>query len=131
MIKSIMSTNSTFKVIIGWVLVFAGLAVIGQAVNSSYQYFSAKADFPAIIKTANTVEPVESRIKDSLAMDADAAQKQQMQQSLNLALGNILPTESVTETLNAIIWSIFATFLVFSGGKITSLGIQFLSSKSG
>jgi len=38
--------------IASWVLVAAGLAVIGVAINASYRYFTAKAEFPAVFKVS-------------------------------------------------------------------------------
>ena len=125
-----MGINATVKIIIGWVLVIAGLLIIGQTISNSYQYFTAKADFPAVFTA-----PVANSATDSKTIAAAASQnpqemaQAQIQQSMNQAVGNLLPVDSITKLLNTIVWSIFATILIYAAGKICSIGIQLLSSK--
>jgi len=127
-----MSNNGIAKIIIGWVLLMAGLVVIGQTVNYSYQYFTAKADFPPLFKLpaiSQSVTPADQKTADAPA-DVQAQMQESISQATNQALANIIPPDSVVKLLDIIAWSIFATFLIYAGGKICSLGIQLLSSKT-
>jgi hypothetical protein len=123
-----MNVNATLKIIIGWVLVVAGLAVIGQTINSSYQFFSAKSEFPMIFKTMAAASQILTA--PAATQNPQELAQAQVQQSMNQALGNVLPADSITKLLNIIAWSIFATLLVYAGGRIASLGIQLLAAKN-
>jgi len=142
------------KTIIGWVLLVIGLVIIGQAINLSYQYFTAKANFPELFKTSainqnqpakeaqqisssdsvlNSLDNLPEQIQptiDQTLNQADNQINQAMTQAANMALANIMPADSTVKLLNLIAWSIFAAFLVYTGGTIASLGIKLLLSKS-
>jgi len=126
--------NAIAKIIVGWILLIAGLAVIGGTIDYSYQYFTAKADFPALFKLpaiSQSANPVtgQSTVPSSPA-DAQAQMQQSISQATNQALSNMIPPDSVVKLLDIIAWSIFATFLIYAGGKICGIGIQLLSSKN-
>jgi hypothetical protein len=42
----------------------------------------------------------------------------------------MLPDDAIAKMLNILSWSIFGTFLIFAGGKISWLGVQLLSVKT-
>ena len=121
-----MGPNSILKAVIGWVMVVVGLVAIGQSINLSNQYFSGGADFPPVFKTPAVKELNAPAAAGQTQQDAVQAQ---VQQSVNQAVGNLLPADSIAKMLNILSWSIFATLLVYAGGTITGLGIRFLSSK--
>lgn len=126
-----MNANFMGRVVVGWILIIVGLAVIGQTINNSYKYFTGRADFPAVFTNLAANSVLDSKI--TAAADSQNLQEMaqaQIQQSMNQAIGNILPADSITKLLNIIVWSIFATFLVYAGAKIASLGIQLLSLKN-
>ncbi|MFZ3074118.1 MAG: hypothetical protein WA093_03255 [Minisyncoccales bacterium] len=110
------------KKIIGWIVVIVGLVIIGQAVNSSYQFFTAKADFPAIFKIAPSQTPAPQVSQSGALSQVDI--QVQMQQATNQAIGNMVPADAINKLLNAIAWSMFATFLVYSGAKIAEIGVK-------
>jgi hypothetical protein len=116
------------KIIIGWVVLVAGLAIIAYAVNSSFQFFTAKADFPAVFKTPaeniNTSFGASQDPTSGANADAQAQAQQAVSQATFQAFSNILPAENIVKLLNAITWSIFATFLVYAGFKIAEIGIK-------
>jgi hypothetical protein len=121
------------KKAVGWVLVAAGIMVIGFTINLSYQFFTAKADFPAVFKSQavaveNTNLPQESQ-DGQIANPADAqAQMQQaIGQATSQAINGMIPAGSLEKILNAICWSIFATFSVYAGAKISEIGIKLLA----
>ncbi len=114
------------KIIIGWVLLAVGLAVIGTTINSSYRYFNAQAEFPAIFKSS-PAGPAAVENKNAPDLDLQA----QMQESINLAtqqaIADMLPTDAINKMLNAVCWSIFAAFMVYAGFKIAEIGVKMLS----
>ncbi len=120
--------------IAGWVLVAAGLAVIGAAINASYRYFTAKAEFPAVFKVSakNPASdlPAQAEIENLSLEDAQNYLQNQIQYSVNRALVDMLPDDAIAKMLNILSWSIFSAFLIFAGGKISWLGVQLLSVKT-
>jgi len=120
--------------IAGWVLVAAGLAVIGVAINASYRYFTAKAEFPAVFKVSakNPASdlPAQAEIENLSLEDAQNYLQNQIQYSVNRALVDMLPDDAIAKMLNILSWSIFSAFLIFAGGKISWLGVQLLSVKT-
>lgn len=120
------------KKIIGWVLVAAGLLVIGQAINLSYQFFTGKAEFPAIFKAPSAAQAVAVPVADQnkvavSAADAQAQMQQAIGQATAQAVNGMIPLGSMEKLLNAIMWSVFATFLVYSGAKISEIGVKLIS----
>jgi len=122
------------KIIMGWVLIVAGLAVIGAAINASYRYFTAKAEFPAVfeISAKNPAGdlPSQAGIENLSVEEAQNYLQNQIQYSVNRALVDMLPDDAIAKMLNILSWSIFGTFLIFAGGKISWLGVQLLSVRN-
>jgi len=116
------------KIIVGWLVLTVGLLIIGGAISSSYNFFTAKADFPAIFKSTTVNNQVVEQIKPAADVSGPQAQIQQMMsQATNNAIANLFPIESIYKILNAITWSIFATFLVYAGFKIAEIGVKMIS----
>lgn len=115
------------KNIFGWILLVAGLFVVGGAINSSYQYFTAKANFPAVFKISAVASDgtITSGQKSVTATQTDV--QVQLQQATNKAIADMFPADSVSKLLNAISWSMFAAFLVYAGSKIAEIGIKLIS----
>lgn len=121
------------KVVIGWIIIVVGLAIIGQAINSSYQYFTAKADFPQVFKQpasqAAPTAPTETNLGNLSPEQEQALMQNQIQQSVGQAVGNILPEGGLAKLLNIIVWVMFATFLAFAGAKLAAVGIKLIVAK--
>ncbi|MFA6376012.1 MAG: hypothetical protein WCX69_01270 [Candidatus Paceibacterota bacterium] len=118
------------KKIFGWVVIVIGLVVIGQAINTSYQFFTAKADFPVVFKAPAAVQNVAPEPKLNVETTTPEQAQAQLQQAMgaatNQAIANILPADAISKLLNAIVWSIFATFLVYAGAHIAGIGIKMI-----
>jgi len=126
-----MSVNA--KLIIGWLIIVAGLAVIGVAISTSFQYFTAKAEFPQVFKqpavqTAATASG-QANSNNLSPEQAQQVMQNQIQQSVGQAVGGLLPEGGLTKLLNIVVWVIFATFLVFAGAKLSGVGIKLLVAK--
>jgi hypothetical protein len=119
--------------ITGWCLLFAGLLVIGLSVNQSYRYFSANAAFPVIFEMPKTPpEAVVLSGDNAAALDAQAIEKQMqdaMWQAVSESINGMIPNGAFSKILNAALWSVFATFLVYAGASVSGVGVKMLKSE--
>ena len=117
----------------GWVLLFAGLGLIIHSVSTSYNYFTAKAEFPVLIVRPTPPSKVAAVIGGTAdPTNTEAVQaliQTQIQNSVDQTLGNMISAGSVATMLNAAIWSIFATFLVYAGAMISGIGVKMLTGQ--
>jgi regulator of protease activity HflC (stomatin/prohibitin superfamily) len=122
------------KKIVGWVALAVGLMIIGQAINLSFQYFTAKQDFPAVFKLPaaiqNTAEEAKQTAVAATSAELQAQAQAQMQEAMSKAtaqaVSSMVPTDVIAKLLNAIVWSMFATFLVYAGAKIAEIGVKMI-----
>jgi len=104
--------------IFGWVLLIAGIILIGWTLLSTYNIFTGEVAAPEIFKVAEKeVLPKEEGILDIQA---------QMEKMISEQLKGILPVDTIPRLLNLIVWSILAGILIFGGAQISSLGIKLL-----
>lgn len=128
-----MATN--FEKICGWLLVVAGLALIIYSVRTSYGYFTGEGQFPALVETvAKSADPAGTADTANNVDLADPKAVQEMMQvqvqnSVDKTIGSMIPDGSIVKMLNAAIWSVFATFLVYAGAKISEIGVKLLNAK--
>ncbi|UMX47394.1 MAG: hypothetical protein L7H18_03005 [Candidatus Nealsonbacteria bacterium DGGOD1a] len=115
------------KKIIGWVLLAVGLAVIAWTVNTSYRYFTAKADFPPVFNFGENRGTAKSQSPDTANLNVEAQMQLAMSQATQEAVANLLPAQEIAKLLNVIVWSMFAAFMVYAGFKIAEIGIKIIS----
>ena len=104
--------------IFGWVLLIAGIILIGWTLLSTYNIFTAKTAAPEIFKIAEEKEI----LPKGGALDIQA----QMEKMIGEQLKGILPVDALSKLLNLIVWSILAGILIFGGSQISSLGIKLI-----
>jgi len=104
--------------IFGWVLLAAGIILIGWTLLSTYNIFTGEVAAPEIFKVAEK----EVLPKEEGALDIQA----QMEKMISEQLKGILPVDTIPRLLNLIVWSILAGILIFGGAQISSLGIKLL-----
>jgi len=104
--------------IFGWVLLAAGIILIGWTLLSTYNIFTGEVAAPEIFKVAGK----EALPKEKGALDIQA----QMEKMISEQLKGILPVDTIPRLLNLIVWSILAGILIFGGAQISSLGIKLL-----
>lgn len=112
----------------GWVLLTAGLLIIGYCFYSSWAIFTAKKEAPQIFKLVQEQSPAVNQKKSGQAA-AQAQMEQAMQAQIQGAIGQMLPAGSIPKILNLASWSIFAAILVLIGGKVGELGIRMLKKE--
>ena len=107
-----------YSQIIGWVLLFAGIGIIGWTLINSYNIFTAKAVLPEFFE----VPKEEVVTKKEGTQDIQA----QMEQMIGEQLKGVLPADSITKLLNLVVRSTLAFILIFGGSQISSLGIKLI-----
>jgi len=112
--------------IIGLVLLLAGLALIGGSLYYSYQIYTGKIQPPTVMQIENRVS-VEIQQKGTGTLSQAELQKQ-VQTMIEDNIKQILPTELIQKSFNLIVFSIFATILIFAGTQVAGLGIKLMTS---
>lgn len=111
--------NNKLKAVIGWLLLFTGIIIIGYGLFFTYQIFQGLEPAPQIFT---------SQIKDEVDLPQVKAEGN-IEEALIRVFQNILPLDDIPTFLNILVFSIFI-FIVFSGGfKISILGIKLLSNE--
>lgn len=112
----------TFKVIMGWILIFLGLGVIFWDISTSYYYFTGQKQFPQIF--------AEPKIEGSSSAGSQEFNPQELASNIiKEQLSGIMPANSVSELLNLTSWIVFASFLIYAGGKVTGVGIDLIKKE--
>jgi hypothetical protein len=117
------------KKIIGWVFLFVGVLIIIGGIWESYQIFNAQKSVPEIFKFQKEMASPVANSPKGLTKSPEEKISQEIKQTIQGQLEKMLPSDFVVKFLNLISWSIFATFLVFAGGKLSELGIKLLNGK--
>ncbi|MDD4990511.1 MAG: hypothetical protein PHW31_04400 [Candidatus Pacebacteria bacterium] len=112
------------KKIIGFFLLFLGVIMILWGVWDSYQIFTAKKPAPDIFKISQVEQ--QTAVKQNSTANPQEMIQQQLQQTIQEQLKNILPAEFTNRILNLTAWSIFMAILVLAGGKISTIGASLL-----
>ena len=109
----------TLKQFLAWLLIVIGLGIVFWDISSSYYYFTAQEKFPQVFvdnKTVETSTPAGTTIQDQVG----SVIKDQIKQ--------LVPEDTVTQLLNICSWIIFASFMLWAGGKIIGIGNDFLKN---
>jgi hypothetical protein len=119
----------------GWLILVAGLALIVYSVKTSYSYFTGKAEFPVLVEAptvsngSGTENSGNSNVDLADPQAVQAMMQVQIQGSVDKTINNMVPSGSIAKMINAAIWSVFATFLVYAGAKISEIGVKMLTAK--
>ena len=116
-------SGGSFSTIAGWILLVAGLLVIGWTLMTSYGAFTGDIEVPGVFEA-----PGQDAItqKEGGAMSLEEQLQQQMQTAIGEQLQGILPADSIITLFNLMAWSILAFILIFGGGQIAGLGIKLI-----
>ncbi len=90
----------------------------------SYQIFTAKKPAPDIFKLSQAEQ--QTAVKQNSTANPQEMIQQQLQQTIQEQLKNILPAEFTNRILNLTAWSIFMAILILAGGKISTIGASLL-----
>jgi len=127
------------KKIVGWALLFLGVAIIIWSLWSSVNIFTGKKLPPEIFKSSQQEPEAQLEIgapkdtssqKKSLSSQEQLQQQaqQEMQKGIVEGLGKMLPIDALTKFFNLGVWLILVWILTMGGGKISGIGIQLLKT---
>jgi len=128
-----MEVNKQITIGLGWLLVLAGVLIIGSVLLSTTQIFTAKVEPPSIFKLKQ--EDLEKEIsleikEDILEENSDLEDMENMQETLaeifKEQLVQMLPIAAIEKVFNLISWSVFASLLIFGAMQISKIGIMIL-----
>jgi hypothetical protein len=105
------------KHIIGYILLTAGVLIIGYSIFASYGIFTGSSEAPGIFE--------EPAVQQQAAFNSGSAEDQ-VNAMLQQQVAKLLPHDTVSQTLNLFAWSVFAGILIFGGSQLASLGIKLL-----
>ena len=107
------------KQILAWILIILGLFMVFWDISSSYYFFTAQKEFPQVFTNTQTVSVDTSSSQTLSAQD-------QVGQIIKEQMKALIPENSITQLLNMSTWIIFASFMLWAGGKIVGIGNDFL-----
>jgi hypothetical protein len=110
--------------IFGWVLLIAGLLIIGWTFYSSYNIFTGKTSAPEIFKMP-TEKAQAPPAKGKIPTTPQEIQKE-LEKLMTEQLKEMLPPDTLARLLNLISWSMLAGILIFGGSQISNLGIKLI-----
>ncbi len=110
----------TVKQFLAWILIIIGLGLVFWDISSSYYYFTAQKEFPKVF-VENTVTKVQNPTTGNAIQD-------QMNNIVGEQISKLVPENSVTQLLNISSWILFASFLLWAGGKLVGIGSDFLKN---
>lgn len=119
-----MEIEIVLKRILGIFLILTGLLVFYWDLSESYYYYTAQKEFPQVfVQPINISTETKSNTGGTIQDQMNALVGQQ----INEQVQKLVPGNAVTEVLNASVWSIFATILIYGAGKAVQMGRDFLN----
>jgi hypothetical protein len=108
---------TTFKQILAWILIVCGLFIVFSDIIFSYFYFSAQKQFPQVFHNQQTA---------AQTLSQGTSAEDQVGEMVKEQIKEMMPEDSVTQLLNIVSWILFASFILFAGGKLVGIGTDFL-----
>ena len=97
----------------GWVLLLAGLFIIGWTLISSYNIFSGKTESPEVFKIE--VEEIPAAAQEKIPTTQAELQKE-MERMIGEQLKGLLSVDTLPKLLNLAIWTMLACVKSQAGG---------------
>jgi hypothetical protein len=113
--------------IFGWVLIFAGLAIIIWPLYFSYNIFQGESKTPDIfgIEEEAIITPITSDKKvPVIPSGLQEDFQKEMEEMIGDQFKEVLPVDALPELLNLIAWSIIAGLFILGGFQISNLGVK-------
>ena len=105
-----------YQLVIGYILLVLGLALIGWTLWQSYNIFTDKVSASLIFKT-QAAQPASGN-------DGTLDVQKQINDAVKHQLNQILPPDTITKILNLASWSILAVIFIFGGGALSGIGVK-------
>lgn len=114
--------NNMYAKIFSWILLLAGLLLIGWTLVYSYNIFTAKSFPPEFFKPEQKVS-----LQGSKTNPQDI--QTQIEKIIGEQLKGLLPADTLPKVLNLTVWSMLAFVLIAGGGQISSIGIKLMKKQ--
>lgn len=108
--------------IFGWILLLAGLILIGWTLFHSYDIFTAKSLPPEFFKAEQKISVQTTKINPQ---DVQA----QLEKMIGEQLKGLIPADTIPKVLNLTVWSMLAFILLSGGGQISGIGIKLIKKQ--
>lgn len=103
----------------GWVTFLIGTFIILFTINFTYNIFTGKKEVPEIFN-------FEMEQTQSETLNDGPPSQAQIAQMMMGELKKLLPAESISKTLNLVVWTMGAGILILGGNQLASLGIKLI-----
>ena len=121
----------------GWVLLIAGLTLIGWTLFTSYNVFTAKSQPPEFFKAEVEEDSFFSTSTKASVKEVSVGQSKigsqdiqaQLEKMIGEQLKGLLPTDTLPKVLNLTVWSMLAFILISGGGQISGIGIKLMKKQ--
>ena len=104
--------------IFGFIILLAGITIIGVVLYTSFSIFTGKTTPPEIFSITSI-----QQVKQT----ADSIEAQ-LQNVIGEQLAGIIPVGTIPQLLNLSVWSMFVGLVIFGGAQIASLGVKLLKT---
>jgi hypothetical protein len=108
----------TVRQFLAWILIIIGLFIVFWDIASSYYYFSAQKEFPKVF--------VDTQISTTNSVSTGTGIQDQIGSIVKDQIKQMIPENTVTQLLNITSWIMFASFMLWAGGKLVGMGSDFL-----
>ncbi|HNY36150.1 MAG TPA: hypothetical protein PLD14_00200 [Candidatus Pacearchaeota archaeon] len=112
----------TIRQFLASVLITAGLFVVFWDITTSYYYFSAQKEFPQVFVNNQT-----TTTGNGATTGTDI--QNQIGNIVKDQISQMIPENTVTQLLNMTSWIIFASFMLWAGGKLFGMGSDLLKKR--
>ena len=104
--------------IFGFIILLAGITIIGVVLYTSFSIFTGKTTPPEIF-SITSIQQVKQTADNIEA---------QLQNAIGEQLAGIIPVGTIPQLLNLSVWSMFVGLVIFGGAQIASLGVKLLKT---
>jgi hypothetical protein len=109
--------------IIGYILLAVGLLLIIFSVYQSYAIYTGKISAPLVFQVPSAQE-----LSSATSQNTAQQIQNQIDQSVQKQINQILPLSTITKILNLGVWSFLAFVLIFAGGTISGIGVKLIKA---
>jgi len=120
------------KNLVGWVLLFLGLSLIGGGLFYSFNFFTGRQEPPQVFRssqgegTPKLSESLNEPSSQTPQEQAEDLMREQAGEMMGEQLEEMLPTNVISRSLNLFSWSIFMGILIFAGAQISGIGVKMI-----
>ncbi len=111
--------------IVGWILLAIGLLIIFWVLVVSYNIFSGRSTPPEFFQTEEMASSEEGMGEETAVSKNEL---EEMEKILEDQIKEFLPVDQFPDFFNLIVWTMFASIMIFGGSKISGIGIKLIGT---